>query len=121
MVTIPISSIKKQAQEGSLLPVSQVIRLGFQLQSTLLSQPPVPFDLREFVFQFDKQDSSMREPDPRASGRTTVHGQIMGRAENQGGPVLARDSKEDFLEEARQEQVVFKLPYTKRDLIYASF
>ena len=54
MVTIPISSIKKQAHEGSLLPISQVFKLGFQLQSTLLSQPPVPFDLREFVFQFDK-------------------------------------------------------------------
>ena len=63
----------------------------------------------------------MREPDPRASERTTVHGQTVGRPENQGGPMLARDSKEDFLEEARQEQVVFKLPYTKGGLIYASF
>ena len=40
---------------------------------------------------------------------------------NQGGSMLARDSKEDFPEEARQEQVVFKLPYTKRELICSSF
>ena len=54
MVTIPISLIKEQAHEGSLLPISQVIKLGFQLQSTLPSQSPVPSELREFVFQFDK-------------------------------------------------------------------
>lgn len=63
----------------------------------------------------------MREPHPRASERTTVHGQTVGREDNQGGSMLARDSKEDFLEEARQEQVVFKLPYTKRELICSSF
>lgn len=34
-----------------------------------------------------------------------------------GRSILARDSKEeDFLEEAGQEQVVFTLPYTKRNL-----
>jgi len=63
----------------------------------------------------------MRAPHLRASERTTVHGQTVGRKDNQGGSVLARDSKEDFPEEARQEQVVFKPPYTKRELICSSF
>lgn len=40
-------------------------------------------------------------------------GQIVGKEE---GPLLAREGKEDFLEEARQEQVIFKLPYTAREL-----
>ena len=62
----------------------QVNKLGFQLQSTLLSQPRVSPDPKEFIFQSDKQDLSTREPDRRASERTTVRGQTVGRADSRG-------------------------------------